>query len=148
MGHAVWQANEGAAMEASARCVVRGSNGYESEQGPTYSPGVSAETAGAKALFLGVVTMNPGARTKSHIHELHESAFYMVSGDEVHVFTGDRLEHKEIARPGDYIFIPPQVPHVVVNRSETTPAVFVGARNEPTAMESVLMLPDLDGLVP
>ena len=51
-------------------------------------------------------------------------------------------------RPGDYLFIPPQVPHVVVNRSDTTPAVFVGARNEPTAMESVVMLPDLNELVP
>ena len=134
--------------ETRVGCVVAGSASYESQQGPTYSPGVSAETAGAKALFLGVVTMDPGARTKSHIHELHESAFYMVSGDEVEVYTGDRLEHKEIARPGDYIFIPPQVPHVVVNRSETTPAVFVGARNEPTAQESVAMLPDLNSLVP
>jgi hypothetical protein len=36
----------------------------------------------------------------------------------------------------------------VVNRNETTPAVFVGARNEPTAQESVVMLPDLDSLIP
>ncbi len=51
--------------------VVRGSSeSYESEQGPSYAPGVSAETVGAKALFLGVVTMDPGARTKSHIHAL------------------------------------------------------------------------------
>ena len=129
--------------------VVRGSSeSYESEQGPSYAPGVSAETVGAKALFLGVVTMDPGARTKSHIHARHESAFYMVSGDEVEVYTGDRLEHMEIAHPGDYIFVPPQVAHVVVNRSDTTAAVFVGARNERTAQESVIMLPDLNALVP
>ena len=127
--------------------VVRGSESYESQQGPTYAPGVSAETVGAKALFLGVVTMDPGARTKSHIHASHESAFYMVSGDEVEVYTGDHLAHKEICRPGDYIFVPPQVPHVVVNRGET-PAVFVGARNESTAQESVVMLPELNDLVP
>jgi uncharacterized RmlC-like cupin family protein len=35
-----------------------------------------------------------------------------------------------------------------VNRSTTTPAVFVGVRNEPTAQESVLMRPELDDLVP
>jgi uncharacterized RmlC-like cupin family protein len=120
----------------------------ESEQGPTYAPGVSAETVGAKALFLGVVTMDPGGRTRSHIHAPHESAFYMVSGDHVEVYTGDRLEHKEVARPGDYIFIPPLMPHVVVNRSETSAAVFVGARSEPTAQESVVMLPDLNALIP
>jgi uncharacterized RmlC-like cupin family protein len=129
-------------------CVVRGSESYESQQGPTYAPGISAETVGATALFLGVVTMLPGTRTKSHIHEEHESAFYMISGDEVEVWTGERLEHKETARPGDYLFIPPRVPHVVVNRNEEVPAVFVGARNEPTAQESVFMLPNLDELVP
>ena len=134
--------------EARIGSVVRGSASYESQQGPTYAPGVSVDTVDAKALFLGVVTMEPGARTKSHLHAVHESAFYMVSGDEVEVYTGDRLEHREVARPGDYIFVPPQVPHVVVNRSETTPAVFVGARNEPTAQESVVMLPDLNSLVP
>ena len=134
--------------EARVGSVVQGSTSYESQQGPTYAPGVSAETVGAKSLFLGLVTMAPGARTKSHFHAEHESAFYMVSGDEVDVYTGDRLEHKEVARPGDYLFIPPQVPHVVVNRSDTTPAVFVGARNEPTAMESVVMLPHLNELVP
>jgi uncharacterized RmlC-like cupin family protein len=36
----------------------------------------------------------------------------------------------------------------VVNRSSAAPAVFVGARNEPTAQESVVMLPDLNALVP
>jgi uncharacterized RmlC-like cupin family protein len=128
--------------------VVRGSSdSYVSEQGPSYAPGVSAETVGATALFLGVVTMDAGARTKSHIHARHESAFYMVSGDEVEVCTGERLEHREFARPGDYIFVPPQVPHVVVNRSGTVPAVFVVARNEATAQESVIMLPELNSLV-
>jgi uncharacterized RmlC-like cupin family protein len=129
------------------RCVVQGSQGYESQQGPTYAPGVSAETVGAKVLFLGVVTMDPSARTKAHIHAEHESAFYFVSGSEVEVWTGDRLQRKEVARPGEYLFIPPRVPHVVVNRTDS-PAVFVGARNEATAQESVVLLPELDALVP
>jgi uncharacterized RmlC-like cupin family protein len=133
--------------ETQRSCVVPGAQSYESEQGPTYAPGVSAETVGAQGLFLGVVTMDPGARTKAHVHAEHESAFYFISGGEVEVWTGDRLERKELARPGDYLFIPPRLPHVVVNRNES-PAVFVGARNEPTAQESVVMLPALDVLVP
>jgi len=133
--------------EAQDRCVVAGSQGFESQQGPTYAPGVCAETVGAKALFLGVVTMDPGARTRAHIHAEHESAFYFISGGDIEVWTGERLERKEIARAGDYLFIPPRVPHVVVNRNDV-PAVFVGARNEPTAQESVVMLPELDALVP
>ena len=128
--------------------VVRGSESYVSKQGSVYAPGISAETVGAKVLFLGLVTLPPEGRTKSHIHEHHESAFYMLSGEEVELWMGDQLEHKEVARPGDYLFIPANVPHVAVNRSKTTPAVFVGVRNEPTAQESVVMLPELDTKVP
>ncbi len=128
--------------------VVRGSESYMSKQGSVYAPGISAETVGAKAVFLGMVTIPPEGRTKSHIHEHHESAFYMLSGDEVELWTGDELEYKEIAHPGDYLFIPPKVPHVAVNRSKTMPAVFVGVRNEPTAQESVVMMPELDAKVP
>src|SRR6266705_64118 len=130
--------------ESKVGCVVQGSGSYVSKQGSVYAPGISAETVGSKALFLGMVTLPPEGRTKAHIHEHHESAFYLLSGDEVELWTGDDLAHREIAHPGDYLFIPAKVPHVAVNRSKTTPAVFVGARNEPTAQESVVMLPELD----
>jgi uncharacterized RmlC-like cupin family protein len=128
--------------------VVRGGEPYRSSQGTVYAPGISAQTIGSKALFLGIVTLPPGERTKAHIHERHESAFYMLSGREVELWSGPRLEHKSVARAGDYLFIPAGVPHVAVNRSSAEPAVFIGARNEPTASESVLMMPQLDACVP
>ena len=87
------------------------------------------------------------ASRKAHVHENHESAFYMMSGDEVELWTGDELEHREVARPGDYLYVPVGVPHVAVNRSES-PAVFVGARTDPNEQESVVMRPDLDARVP
>lgn len=128
--------------------VVPSAASYESKQGTTYAPGVSAETVGAEALFLGLVTLPPGGRTKAHIHEHHESAFYMLSGEDVELWTGEQLEQKDVARAGDFLFIPAKVPHVAVNRSADTPAVFVGVRNEATAQESVVLLPDLDQSVP
>lgn len=127
--------------------VVQGSGSYTSRQGSVYAPGISAETVGARAVFLGMVTIAPGGRTKAHLHALHESAFYLLSGDAVELCTGARLEHRETAHAGDYLFIPANVPHVAVNRG-SAPAVFIGVRNEPTAQESVVMLPALDGLVP
>ena len=130
-----------------ARYVVRGAQPYTSVQGSRYAPGVSAETSGATALFLGLVTLPAGVRTQAHVHERHESAHFMLSGDEVELWTGPRLERRDVARAGDYLFVPAGVPHVAVNRSGT-PAVFVGARNDPTAQESVVMLPELDALVP
>jgi len=53
----------------------------------------------------------------------------------VELWSGEQLEHREVARPGDFLFIPANVPHVAVNRG-ATPAVFVGVRDEPTAQES------------
>jgi uncharacterized RmlC-like cupin family protein len=94
-----------------------------------------------------MVTIPPGGRTKAHIHEYHESAFYLLSGDQVELYTGDELEHKEVAHPGDYLFIPAGVLHVAVNRGQT-PAIFIGVRNEPTAQESVRMRPEFDSRVP
>jgi uncharacterized RmlC-like cupin family protein len=127
--------------------VVKSGSGYRAQQGSDYLPGVSAESAGSKVLWLGVVTLEPGQRTKSHVHAHHETAFYMLSGDEVELWSGERLQERSIVRPGDYLFIPANVPHVAVNRSEE-PGVFIGARNEPTAQESVVMYPELDELVP
>jgi uncharacterized RmlC-like cupin family protein len=71
----------------------------------------------------------------------------MLGGEEVEVFTGDRLENREVVRPDDYWFIPAKVPHFAVNRG-TTPAVLIGARKEPTAKEGQVMRPELDALVP
>lgn len=134
--------------DTTHRHVVRGAQPYTSAQGTFYAPGISAETVGATALFLGVVTLPAGKRTKAHVHAQHESAFYMLSGEGVELWTGERLEDCAFARPGDYLFIPAGLPHVAVNRSPLQPAVFIGTRNAPSAQESVLMRPELDGLVP
>ena len=80
--------------------VVRGGELYRGKQGLDYTPGVSAETVGSRALWLGSVTLPPaGGRTKAHIHEQHESAFCMISGEEVEVYTGEQLEHRDVATP-------------------------------------------------
>jgi uncharacterized RmlC-like cupin family protein len=133
----------GADQKAS---VVRAGAKYRSEQGSDYEPGVSAETVGSKTLFLGIVTLPAGARTSAHVHERHETALYLLSG-ELEVWTGDQLQHREVVRPGDYIYIPENVLHVAVNRGEKS-AVCVGTRNEPTAQESVVLYPEMDAGVP
>jgi uncharacterized RmlC-like cupin family protein len=133
----------GAGLKGS---VVRTGAKYRSEQGSDYDPGVSAETVGAKAIFLGIVTLPPGARTRAHLHERHETALYVLSG-EIEMWTGDHLQHREIARPGDYIYIPANVLHLGVNRGDQ-PAVCVGTRNEPTAQESLMLYPEMDARVP
>jgi uncharacterized RmlC-like cupin family protein len=126
---------------------LKGGTVYKAEQGSNYAPGISAETVGSDVLWFGMVTLPPGQRTTAHIHDRHETAFYFLRGEEVELWTGDRLQHCDKAHPGDYIFIPAGLPHVAVNRGSIA-AVFIGARNEATAQESVVMLPELDGAVP
>ena len=127
--------------------VVRSSLGYRAQQGSDYQSGISSETVGAKALWLGIATIPPGQRTKAHVHAHHETAFYMLSGDELELWTGDQLEYRDVVRPGDYLYIPANLLHVAVNRTNQ-PAVFIGARNEPTAQESVVLRPEMDARVP
>ncbi len=135
-------------MSQAKVAVVQGSGtGYRAEQGSDYLPGVSAETVGSEALWLGIVTIPPGGRTKAHVHARHESAFYMMSGDGVEMWSGEGLGQRATVRPGDYLFIPTNTLHVAVNRGDQ-PAVFIGCRNEPTAQESVVLYPELDAKVP
>ncbi|TIN81544.1 cupin domain-containing protein, partial [Mesorhizobium sp.] len=85
--------------------------------------------------------------TNAHRHEGHETALLMIAGKEIEIWSGGRLEGRDQVRPGDYLFIPAGVPHVAVNRS-TENAEFLGARNDPAANESVVMMPELDDIVP
>ena len=127
--------------------VVKGGTGYRAEQGSDYEPGVSTETVGSKSIWLGMISLPPGKRTRAHVHEFHETALYMLSGAEMELWTGDQLQYRDIVKPGDYIFIPANMLHVAVNRSEQ-PAMFIGSRNESSAQESVVLHPEMDRKVP
>jgi uncharacterized RmlC-like cupin family protein len=59
---------------------------------------------------------------------------------------GERLEHRLVARPGDFLYIPSGVPHLVANASDAEPAVAVLARTDPNEQESVTELPWLDAI--
>lgn len=137
----------GGAAGARFGHVVAAGDSYRGKQGLAYTPGVSAESVGSQHLWLGSLVIPPGARTKAHVHENHESAFYLIRGEEIELWTGERLEQKAVAHPGDYLYIPAGVPHVAVNRSGT-PADAVGARTDPGEQESVVLHPELDSIVP
>ena len=74
-----------------------------------------------------MITLPAGKRTRAHVHEHHETALYMLSGDEVELCTADHLQFPDVVRPGDYIFIPANMLHVAVNRTAQS-AVFIGSR--------------------
>ncbi|MBY3133247.1 cupin domain-containing protein [Rhizobium laguerreae] len=127
--------------------VVRGSGSHVAEQGSVYRSGVSAQSVGSSMLWLGMISLPAGRRTKAHRHEGHETALLMTAGQEIEIWSGSELEQCELVHAGDYLFIPAGVPHVAVNRS-TESAEFLGARNDPAANESVVLMPELDNIVP
>ena len=128
----------------SGRCVlVPVGEAAEGRTGITYAPGVSSTSAGANGLCLQLASLPPGARSRAHQHDHHESAVYVIEGDMVLMF-GERLEQKLVARSGDFIYIPSGVPHLVLNGSDTTPAVAVLARTDPDEQEDVTQLPHLE----
>jgi uncharacterized RmlC-like cupin family protein len=125
--------------------VVRASEAAEGVTGLTYAAGVSAATAGARGLCLQLASLPAGARSKVHQHDEHESAAYMLEGELV-MWSGAELEHKVVVRPGDFVYIPSGVPHLVLNPSDTEPAVAVLSRTDANEQEDVTELPHLEGL--
>jgi uncharacterized RmlC-like cupin family protein len=129
--------------ERSMCAVLRASAPYVGKQGFSYAPAVSAETVGASAIHMQLLTIPPGGRAKAHKHEAHETAVYVLSG-EGGMYYGERLEHHLVSRAGEFVYIPANVPHLPYNMSKTEPCVAVIARTDANEQESVVLLPELD----
>jgi uncharacterized RmlC-like cupin family protein len=114
-------------------------------QGLRQFEGVSAESVGSRALCAHLLVIPPGGRAKAHRHAGHETAIYVFEGRAVMWF-GEQLESRADVGPGDFIYIPPNVPHVPINPSDSESARAVVARTDPNEQESVELLPHLDGL--
>ncbi len=127
---------------ASCACL-RAGEPFVGKQGFTYAPAISAETVGASAIHMQLLTIPPGARAKAHKHEWHETALHVLSG-EVGMWYGERLENHMVNRAGDFVYIPANVPHLPYNLSKTELATAVVARTDPNEQESVVLLPELD----
>ncbi len=72
--------------------------------------------AGARRLWAGTVRIQPDAKTGAHHHGALESVIYVVRG-RARMRWGERLEYVAEAGPGDFIFVPPYVPHQEINAS-------------------------------
>jgi len=131
--------------KASCRVVRPGAVTYEGKQGHTYVAGISAEAVGASGICMLMLTLPPGGRAKAHLHENHETAIYVLSG-EAETWFGERLEQCLVVRAGEMFYIPAGMPHLPINRS-TEPCTAVIARTDPNEQESVVLLPELEKFV-
>ena len=84
--------------------------------------------AGAEKLWAGTVVIHPKAKTGAHHHGPVESVIYVVSG-RARMRWGERLEFMAEAGPGDFIYVPPYVPHQEINASDDEPLSCVLCRS-------------------
>jgi uncharacterized RmlC-like cupin family protein len=137
-----------ASTAAQSLCrLVQAGKPFIGKQNLEYAVGISAESVGAEGIHMQLVTIPPGGRARAHKHATHETAIYALSG-ESGVWHGERLEHHTIVKPGDFFYIPADVPHLPYNPSTTENVVAVIARTDPNEQESVVLMPELDSIHP
>ena len=113
------------------------------------TPGMSRAAAithartGATQLWAGTVVVNPNAKTGPHHHGALETVLYVVRG-RARMRWGERLEFTDEAGPGDFIFVPPFVPHQEINARQDEPceAVVVRSGQEPVVVNLDLETPE------
>jgi uncharacterized RmlC-like cupin family protein len=102
-----------------------------------YFLGISGQTVGASGLSMHLVVIPPGAKAEPHVHIGYETGIYVLEG-KVLTRWGTGLENEVISTSGEFLFIPPGVPHDASNLSQTEPARAFVARNEPAEQDKVI----------
>ncbi len=120
---------------------VRVVHGHELDVNTPQTPGmnraaaITRARAGAEKLWAGTVVIHPKAKTGAHHHGHVESVIYVVSG-RARMRWGEQLEFVADAGPGDFIYVPPYVPHQEINASDDDPlsCVVVRSGQEPVVV--------------
>jgi uncharacterized RmlC-like cupin family protein len=89
---------------------------------------VSKQLAGSQGLWAGVAVVAPKVAGAIHHHGATETIIYVVSGH-ARMRWGERMQFEEDVEPGDFIYVPPFVPHQEINPSPDTPSQWVVVRN-------------------
>ena len=112
------------------------SSGTAQTRGMVRNAAISGDLVGARSLWMGRTVVRPGTSSGDHHHGESETGIYVVSGHPVFVFRDPQsgsLVRLETA-PGDYVWVPPHVPHREENPSVDTEAVVVIARSTQEAI--------------
>jgi uncharacterized RmlC-like cupin family protein len=107
---------------------------------------ISGRRNGSRKIWMGKTIVGPGMVSADHHHGEAETGIYVVSGRPVFVFLEDDAERRIQTGPGDYVYVPPYVPHREENPSPDEDAVVVLARS--TQEGIVVNLPSLRAHVP
>jgi uncharacterized RmlC-like cupin family protein len=112
-------------------------------EGITRAAAINFATVGARKLWAGTVEIHPDAKTGAHHHGALESIIYIIKG-QARMRWGERLENIAEAGPGDFIYVPPFVPHQEINADAKEPLHCVLVRSDQEAVVVNLDLPVLE----
>ena len=104
---------------------------------------ITRARVGAEKIWAGTVTIHPKAKTGAHHHGHVESVIYVIRG-KARMRWGDRLEYVAEAGPGDFIYVPPFVPHQEINASDDEPLSCVLCRSGQEPVVVNLDLPNVE----
>jgi uncharacterized RmlC-like cupin family protein len=102
---------------------------------------IAHNTVGAQKIWLGYVELGPGLISAVHHHGDAESGIYIISGH-ARFYSGGRLDQKQEAHAGDFVWVPPHVVHVEMNVSQTEPVHMVVARSSQEGLTINLPTPE------
>ena len=102
-----------------------------------YFVGIAGSTVGARGLSMHLVVIPPRARAEPHSHRGYETGIYVLEG-RVETRYGPDLGASVVSEAGDFLFIPPDVPHEAINLSSTEPARAIVSRNDPAEQDNVV----------
>jgi uncharacterized RmlC-like cupin family protein len=105
---------------------------------------ISGGSVGSEKIWMGETYVSPETVSDNHHHGESETAIFVRSGNPAFVFHDGVQEVRIATAPGDYIFVPPYVPHREENPDRDQPAVIVIARSTQEAI--VVNLPELYAL--
>lgn len=117
--------------------TIRPDSEVMTRQNLPYFLGISGNTAGTRGLSMHLVVIPPGAIATPHFHQNFETGIYVLAG-RVETRYGKTLEKRVVNQAGDFLFIPPGVPHTAANLSQTKSARAIVARNDPHEQENVV----------
>ncbi|WP_019140196.1 cupin domain-containing protein [Noviherbaspirillum massiliense] len=117
--------------------AIRPEQAVVTRQRLPYFIGISGNTAGSRGLSMHIVVIPPGAAAEPHLHEGYETGIYVLEG-RVETRYGEGLAESVVSEAGDFLFIPPSMPHKAINLSSTEAARAIVARNDPDEQERVI----------
>jgi uncharacterized RmlC-like cupin family protein len=124
-------AAQAANWEQNGVRIIRGTDldpNTPQTKGMSRAAAITHARVGASKLWAGTVVVEPNAKTGAHHHGEVETVLYVIRG-RARMRWGDQLEFVDEAGPGDFIYVPPYVPHQEINARPDEPVECVIVRS-------------------